>query len=49
MNTLIKSIKIFNFVFISIRFDGLNDVYYLFDKFRVYETENDRYFWNDWE
>ena len=45
----IKSYKLFNFPLLSIRYDGLNDVFYLFDKIIVLKKENDRNFWNDWE
>lgn len=48
MKKLIKSIKIGNVVLLNIVFDGLNDNYLLFGKIRIFRTENDRNFWNDW-
>ena len=46
---LIKIFKIFGIPVLSIRYNGLFDVYRLFDKWVIYYRENDRYFWDDWE
>lgn len=45
----IRTYTLFKFPILSIRYDGLNDVYYLFNKFVICKRENDRDFWNDWE
>lgn len=49
MKKIIKEIKIKNFVFLKIVFDGIYDNYILFGKINIFKTENDRYFWNDWK
>ena len=45
----IKVYKLGQFPLLSIKYDGLHDVYFLFDKFVILKRENDRDFWNDWE
>ena len=45
----IKNYKFFGVSLLSIKYDGLHDIYFLFDKFKIFKTENDRDFWNDWE
>lgn len=45
----IKVYKLGQIPLLSIKYDGLHDVYFLFDKFVILKRENDRDFWNDWE
>lgn len=45
----IKKYKIFGLILLSIKFDDIHDQYWLFDKFKIFQKENDRHFWNDWE
>ena len=45
----IKVYKLGQIPLLSIKYDGLHDVYVLFDKFVILKRENDRDFWNDWE
>ena len=46
---LIKTFKIFKTTVLTVRYNGLFDVYRLFDKWVIYQREYDRYFWDDWE
>ena len=46
---LIKKFKLFNFTIMRISYDGIHDQYWLFDKYKIFQKENDRDFWNDWE
>ena len=45
----IKTYSFFYFPLLCIKYDGIHDIYYLFNKFVVFKHENDRHFWNDWE
>lgn len=45
----IKTYSFFCFPLLCIKYDGIHDIYYLFNKFVVFKHENDRDFWNDWE
>ena len=45
----IKTHKIGCFPLLSIKHDGLHDIYFLFNKIIIFKKENDRNFWNDWE
>jgi len=45
----IKKYKIFGLVLLSIKYDGIHDQYWLFERYKIFQKENDRDFWNDWE
>ncbi len=46
---LINKIIFFKFTILTVKYDGLHDYYYLFDKVLIFKTENNRDFWNDFE
>lgn len=46
---IIKEFKILNWKILTVRYDGLHDQYLLFDRYKIFQKENDRDFWNDWE
>lgn len=45
----IKKYRIFGLVLLSIKYDGIHDQYWLFERYKIFQKENDRDFWNDWE
>ncbi len=47
--TIIKIISFLKKPVLSIKYDGIHDQYWLFNKFKIFQIENDRDFWNDWE
>ena len=45
----IYSLEVLGVPLLSIYYDGLHDVYRLFNKFTICKIEHDRDFWNEWD
>ena len=45
----IYSLEVLVVPLLSIYYDGLHDVYRLFNKFTICKIEHDRDFWNEWD
>lgn len=46
---IIREYKIFDYIILTIKHDYIHDQYWLFNKYKIFQIENNRDFWNDWE